>query len=177
THSDLRASYAAQVSSREFRGGRCGRMGGKGKSKLRQDAIKPALAFFLGLGTVFLLLHFAWRGRKPLGQVPSQAQTALASLGTALDAVGEGFSEVPKLFQSFHGPTERQLRHGKFVMSEPNSLDCPAGSVKLDEPEACEIASEVLKLRYNPDDQRVSGDPKGCQFRVPDKDMYFNSEE
>jgi len=142
------------------------------KSKARQDAIKPALAFFTGLGSVFFVLHYAL-GNKPLRRIPSQAQTALQSLQEMSFSSG---NELPRTFQSFQGPTEAQLRAAEFTMSKNDGAECPTGSQPLENPEACEIAAEVLKLTYT-GEHRFATDPTGCLYRTPDKDILWNQEE
>eukprot|EP00435_Cladocopium_sp_Y103_P006990 s5188_g2.t1 len=145
------------------------------KSKARKDAIKPALAFFTGLGSVFLVLHYAF-GNKPIRRLPpTQAQTALQSLQT-LPGGAAVASELPEAFRSFQGPTEAQLRAARFTMSQHDSVDCPTGSKPLDNPESCEIASEVLRVKYT-GEQRFATDPTGCLYRTPDKDILWNQEQ
>ncbi|CAK9111254.1 unnamed protein product [Durusdinium trenchii] len=148
------------------------------KSKARQDAIKPALAFFCGLGSVFLVLHCAFSSKAAVGRAPTQAQTALASLSRASRAgLRKDFrAELPEAFRSFQGPNEPQLRSAHFVLGEENSDACPEGYVFLADPESCEIASQVMKYRYN-GDQRIATDPAGCLYRTPDRDIMWNQEK
>lgn len=146
------------------------------KSKARKDAIKPALAFFTGLGSVFLVLHYAF-GNKPIRRLPpTQAQTALQSLQNLPGAALAAAAELPEAFRSFQGPTESQLRAAHFTMSQHDSVDCPRGSKPLDNPESCEIASEVLRVKYT-GEQRFATDPTGCLYRTPDKDILWNQEQ
>lgn len=146
------------------------------KSKARKDAIKPALAFFTGLGSVFLVLHYAF-GNKPIRRLPpAQAQTALQSLQTLPGAAFAAAAELPEAFRTFQGPNEAQLRAARFTMSQHDSVDCPRGSKPLDNPESCEIASEVLRVKYT-GEQRFATDPTGCLYRTPDKDILWNQEQ
>ncbi|CAE7543944.1 unnamed protein product [Symbiodinium natans] len=152
-------------------------MGEKSKRRAaRQEAIKPAWAFFLGLGSVLIVFHFVFRGRGGLRQrgAPSQAQVARATLGVAPRT--EGVSEVPPGFMAMQGPTEEELRQSTFVLSEAGS-DCPDGFLRLLEPEECEIAAEMLHKRFQDMDPKIDSEFRGCQFRVPDNDVHFNSRE
>ncbi|CAE7400782.1 unnamed protein product [Symbiodinium sp. CCMP2592] len=152
-------------------------MGEKSKRRAaRQEAIKPAWAFFLGLGSVLLVFHFVFRGKgglRPRG-APSQAQMARATLGAAPRA--EGVSEVPPGFTAMQGPTEEELRQSTYVYSDAGS-DCPADFLRLVEPEECEIAAEMLHKKFQDMDPKVDTEFRGCQFRVPDNDVHFNSKE
>eukprot|EP00439_Symbiodinium_sp_Y106_P085522 s845_g28.t2 len=152
-------------------------MGEKSKRRaVQQEAIKPAWAFFLGLGSVLLVFHFVFRGKGGLrGQrAPSQAQMARATLGAAPRA--EGVSEVPPGFTAMQGPTEEELRQSTYVYSDAGS-DCPADFLRLVEPEECEIAAEMLHKKFQDMDPKVDTEFRGCQFRVPDNDVHFNSKE
>eukprot|EP00913_Durusdinium_trenchii_P010419 g9767.t1 len=129
-------------------------------------------------GSVFLVLHCAFSSKAAVGRAPTQAQTALASLSRASRAgLRKDFrAELPEAFRSFQGPNEPQLRSAHFVLGEENSDACPEGYVFLADPESCEIASQVMKYRYN-GDQRIATDPAGCLYRTPDRDIMWNQEK
>lgn len=64
-----------------------------------------------------------------------------------------------------------------YVMAEAGEIDCPKGSGPLEDSETCQSAAEVLGKQFMTDDPRSENDPRGCQFRVPDQDIYFNSHD
>ncbi|CAJ1328586.1 unnamed protein product, partial [Effrenium voratum] len=63
------------------------------------------------------------------------------------------------------------------VMGDPGQRDCPAGSVPVPDAEACAAAAESLGKQLLEEGYAAESDPPGCQFRVPDQDIYFNSHD
>lgn len=65
---------------------------------------------------------------------------------------------------------------GKFVMGERGSSGCPAGSMPIADLEGCRDAAGFFgKVLIYSEPHEEEKDPRGCVFRVPDQDLYFNS--
>lgn len=91
------------------------------------------------------------------------AQAASASTGTTVAAVAPSAAPATK--------------QASYVMTEAGETECPTGSGALEDSDSCQSAADVLGKKFMADDPKSENDPRGCQFRVPDDDVYFNSHD
>eukprot|EP00913_Durusdinium_trenchii_P004080 g3781.t1 len=62
----------------------------------------------------------------------------------------------------------------EYVLGEPETTDCPAGGQPVESADECGVAAKKLGKMYLGEQNPAEMDPKGCQFRIPDQDIYFN---
>lgn len=76
------------------------------------------------------------------------------------------------------GPTPTIDPQAKYLLLEQPTAGCPAGTKSLESVSECKAAAARLQrtLAYE-DEIYQENDPRGCMFRVPDNDLYFNDAE
>lgn len=76
------------------------------------------------------------------------------------------------------GPTPTIDPQAKYLLLEQPTAGCPAGTKSLESVSECKAAAARLQrtLAYE-DEIYQENDPRGCVFRVPDNDLYFNDAE
>eukprot|EP00930_Biecheleria_cincta_P023566 TRINITY_DN17017_c0_g1_i1.p1 TRINITY_DN17017_c0_g1~~TRINITY_DN17017_c0_g1_i1.p1 ORF type:complete len:428 (-),score=63.11 TRINITY_DN17017_c0_g1_i1:269-1552(-) len=107
-------------------------------------------------------------------EAAAAAQGASVGNGPATSASTGGTVVAPSTPTSVKAAATPQA---SYVMAEGGENECPKGSGPLEDSESCQSAAEVLGKPFLTDDPKSENDPRGCQFRVPDQDVYFNSHD
>ncbi|CAE7776905.1 unnamed protein product, partial [Symbiodinium pilosum] len=98
--------------------------------------------------------------QSPAAQSPPEPGIAKSTAATAAD-----------------GQRKDAATSAKYVMGEAETNDCPPGSKPLEESDECEVAASNLGKTYQGEGNPAEIDPKGCIFRIPDQDVYWNTHE
>jgi len=100
--------------------------------------------------------------------------TCIAKKSLELHPLQENVSEEMNLSKYIN--MEKFTRNEVLRYSRGPKTGCEDNSIQVANPSECEQAAQALNVRYWGGSGHSSGaDPKGCIYRIPDKDIYFNT--